>query len=152
RTKLDASGFPYNFDSITDEWIERMKQQNASISFLGLVDDCFALKCKDGIRVDYRRQFTTVRNLVSRNGLAERLISDIRPSDLEALLKPYARTTYNLYHRVLHTVFDHAVDKDYLTINPVDKLHYFKEKKTTVRVFPNHEIEGILTASLTTNF
>jgi integrase len=120
------------------------KTKTASIPFLDLFNQF--LESKSDRSPAYIKELAT-RDRFSQ--LHRRLVCDITPGQLEALVRPLSPAARNFTLRYWRAVFNYGIRRGFLAENPIKRLDFAKLERREVETVSNQYVRGMLEHALT---
>jgi integrase len=118
--------------------------QSASVSFLDLFNEYIA--AKSDRNAAYVNELRITRDRFPQ--LHEKLVCDIRPADLEALLSKLSPGARNPILRYWRAILNFGVKREYLTENPVARLDFVTRPRQEVVTIPVAQVSAMLNHAL----
>jgi integrase len=125
-------------------YIEDHKRRTASVSFVELFNQF--LEAKSDRNPEYLRELRITRDRFPT--LRKKMVSDVTPRELEAILSPLTPGALNPVMRYWRAVFFYGIKQGYLKENPVLRLDFAKRKRKEIETIPNDKVEAMLTHAL----
>jgi integrase len=124
-------------------FLDERKKREASMTFRAAFD---AFEARPGRSDGYNASLRHTRSKVEH--LLDRKIVDVTADDLEHALKDLSSGTRDLRIGRLRTVFESAVRKGWININPATRLDKAKVKKTEVQTYSCEDVKRLLDDAL----
>lgn len=143
---LSTAGHDITLLAVVKDWLRAKEAEAASISFNKLAEKYLSNKTKEGVSGIYLRDITRFLEPFTAK-LGKRTVSTITHHEVRAILDgfPTTRQTWNAY-RTIRPVFSMAVNDDYCTDNPFDRIKTPKHSSESPEALTVPEVKAVFNA------